>query len=121
MDVQKIIDGVREAVMGEMSREFREFRADVRGQLEGFRLAIDTMNKRLDSIESRLSNVENDVRALNLRLDETNKRIDGIYTGLVERIRELGGLKAEVAALRARQELEDLIERVRRLEEKVFA
>jgi len=34
------------------------------------------MNKRLDSIERRLTNVENNVRALDLRLDGTNKRID---------------------------------------------
>jgi len=45
-----------------------------------------------------------------------------LLSGRLENTRELGNLKAEIAALRERQELiEDLTRRVRKLEEKVFA
>ncbi|RLI82225.1 hypothetical protein DRP07_05625 [Archaeoglobales archaeon] len=58
MDAQKIAVAVKNAIMGELRDEFKEFRAEVRGQLDGFKLAIDTMNKRLDGIESRVGNIE---------------------------------------------------------------
>ena len=54
MDVQKIAEAVRSAVISELREEFREFRAEVRGQLDGFtktldgfRIAIETMNSRM--------------------------------------------------------------------------
>ena len=57
-----------------------------------------------------------------MRIDETNRRIDILSTRLEENTRELGEVKAEIAALRSRQEIiEDLVRRVRKLEERIFA
>ncbi|MBO8180827.1 MAG: hypothetical protein H0Z19_10205 [Archaeoglobus sp.] len=140
MDAQQIAEKVRDLIMGAMREEFREFKAEVRGQLEGFRLAIETMNKRMDAIERRMDSLERRIDETNKkidyvrdeltaridetnkRIDETNKRIDILSTRLEENTRGLGELKAEIAALRSRQEIiEDLVRRVRKLEDKVFA
>jgi predicted nucleic acid-binding Zn-ribbon protein len=74
--IDAIVEKIRDAIVGDLRKEFTEFKAEVRGQLEGmqrqldgFRIAIETMNKRMDSMEQRISRIE-------ARLDETNKRID---------------------------------------------
>ena len=162
MDAQQIAEKVRDLVVGSIRDEFKEFKAEVRGQLEGFRVALDTMNKRLDGLERRMDSLERRMDSLDAkidavreelsaridavreeltaridetnrridsvreeltaRIDETNKRIDLLSTRLEENTRELGELKAEIVALRSRQEIiEDLVRRVRKLEERVFA
>jgi chromosome segregation ATPase len=184
MDAQQIAEKVRDLLMGAMKEEFREFKAEVRGQLEGFKVAIETMNKRMDALERRMDSLEKRIdetnkridsfreeltvridsfreeltvridsvreeltvridetnkridsfreeltkridsvrEELTVRIDETNKRIDVLSARLEENTRELGELKAEIATLRSRQEIiEDLVRRIRRLEERVFA
>ena len=55
MDAQQIAEKVRDPIMGSIREEFREFKAEVRGQLEGFSkaiegfsTAIETMNMKCD-------------------------------------------------------------------------
>ena len=140
MDVQKIAEAIRSAVISELREEFREFRAEVRGQIEGFTKTLDGFRISIESMNSRMANIENDVRALNLRIDETNKRIDAVREELTARIdetnkridalsarleqntRELGNLKVEIVELKTRQEIiDDVVRRLGKLEEKVFA
>ena len=53
--IDAIVEKIRDAIVGDLRKEFTEFKAEVRGQLEGmqrqldgFRIAIETMNKRMD-------------------------------------------------------------------------
>jgi len=62
MDLDAIVEKIRDAIVGDLRKEFSEFKAEVRGQLEGmqkqldgFRIAIETMNKRIDSMERRMT------------------------------------------------------------------
>jgi chromosome segregation ATPase len=91
---------------------------------------IDETNKRIDAVREELTakidetnkRIDTATHELTARIDETNKRIDVLSTRLEENTRELGELKAEIVALRSRQEIiEDLVRRVRKLEDKVFA
>jgi len=122
VDAQQIAEKVRDLLMGAIREEFREFKAEVRGQLEGFRLAIETMNKRLDSIERRLDNLEK-------RVDETNQRIDRLtdviislstrVDRLAERVEEN---TIELKELKAKEKIiEDILRRLQKLEDHVFA
>ncbi len=51
-----MVEKLKEAIIGDLKQELREFKREVRGTLEGFRIAIEGMktaleitNKRLDS------------------------------------------------------------------------
>ena len=46
MDAQQIAEKVRDLIMGSIREEFKEFKAEVRGQLECFRVAIETITKK---------------------------------------------------------------------------
>ncbi|WP_297887378.1 hypothetical protein [Sulfurihydrogenibium sp.] len=81
MDIDKIVEKLKEAITGEIKTEFSLFKAEVSGQLKGFALAIENMNV-------RLSNVESDLRHIREELKETNKRIDDVRTELTARIDE---------------------------------
>jgi uncharacterized coiled-coil DUF342 family protein len=71
MDVDKLLEKVRGLIISEIKEEFREFRASVTGQLEGFKLALESVN-------ARITNLEGEVRDIRRALDETNKRIDDL-------------------------------------------
>jgi len=83
----------------------------------------EELTERIDNVKEDLTaRIDSVRRELTIRIDETNKRIDILSTRLGENTRELGELKAEIVALRSRQEIiEDLVRRVRKLEERVFA
>jgi peptidoglycan hydrolase CwlO-like protein len=134
MDLEKLVEKLREVILADIKGEFRDFKASVTGELNGFRLAIESMNARLSGIESRLAslesrqdNLENELihirRAIddtnkriddtNKRIDETNKRIDALYI-------EVSEIKGEVKEALSRKEvIEDILVRIERLEAKV--
>ncbi len=125
VDAQQIAEKVRDLLLGELRDEFKEFKAEVRGQLEGFRLAIETMNrrldslemninKRIDSVERRLANIENEVRSLRGEMSALNRRVDDL-------VKELSEVKVELKELKARDEIiQDLVRRISKLEEKIM-
>jgi len=41
MEVEKVLEKSRDAIIGEIREEFKEFKAEVRGQLKGFKPAIE--------------------------------------------------------------------------------
>ena len=63
MDYGKLAEKLKDAILGDLKRELREFKKEVLGLLEGFKIAIETMNKRMDSLERRMDS-----------LDETDNR-----------------------------------------------
>lgn len=121
-------------ILGEVKEEFRDFRASVTGELSGFRLAVESLNARMGAMESRQSNIENELRDIRRSIDETNKRIDALYLEIGEtnkRIDEtnkrIDSLYLEVAEIRGdlkkaisnKETLHDLMFRVERLESKI--
>ncbi|MDW8136795.1 MAG: hypothetical protein RMI74_08425, partial [Thermodesulfobacterium sp.] len=80
IDLEKLLTKFKEAIVSEVKEEIREFKASVNGTLEGFRLAIVSMDKRLSNMEQEIRSLRaelNETRNyLNQRIDETNKRID---------------------------------------------
>lgn len=86
-DLEAIAEKIKNEMVGEIREELREFKANVRGQLEGmqkqfdeFRIAIEGM-KRMDSIERRIESMEKRNLLIKTcfdwsRLDETNARIN---------------------------------------------
>ncbi|WP_457550263.1 hypothetical protein [Archaeoglobus sp.] len=136
VDAQQIAEKVGDLILGSIKEELKEFRAEVGGQLEGFRIAIESMNKRMDGIERRLSNLEDEMRALkneliliHRRIDKTNQRIDRLadtVTLLSSRIDKLAE-RVEVNTIELRElkakgkVIEDILRRLKKLEDRVFA
>ncbi|MGB9711093.1 MAG: hypothetical protein ACPLZA_06355 [Thermodesulfovibrio sp.] len=69
MEWEKIAEKLRDMIIGEIKEEFKEFRASVTGELSGFRIA-------LESLIARQNSMENEIKELRKAIDETNKRID---------------------------------------------
>jgi chromosome segregation ATPase len=146
MDAQKIAEAVKSSIIGEIKQELKEFIASVTGELSGFRLAIESMNARMNSLEARQANFEAELRDIRRALDETNKRIDHLRAELkveimknTERIDEtnkrigetnkridylhfeVSGIRGDLnKALSQQQTLGDVITRVQKLEERVL-
>ena len=78
MDISVLADKIKEAVIGEIRQEFKEFRAEVRGELSGFRLAIEAMSKRMDGIERRMDGIKSRMGEL-----ETKTDLPGSQTGIL--------------------------------------
>ncbi|MGC9120350.1 MAG: coiled-coil domain-containing protein, partial [Sulfurihydrogenibium sp.] len=102
MDIDKLVEKIKDAITGELRSELNLFKAEVSSQLKGFSLAIESMNARLNNVENdirslrqelidtrtyldnKIENVRDELsdkithleHYLNLRIDETNKRID---------------------------------------------
>ncbi|MCX7965693.1 MAG: hypothetical protein N2596_03610 [Syntrophorhabdaceae bacterium] len=147
MEWEKIMEKLKDMILGEIKEEFREFKSTVSGQLQGFALAIETMNSRMSGIESRMSSMESDIRDLRKAIDETNKRIDDLRVELkaeimlnTQRIDEtnkridetnkrIDDIYLEVSnirgdlnkALSRKEVIDDVLIRVQRLEDKVLA
>ncbi|MCS7199164.1 MAG: Atg14 domain-containing protein [Caldimicrobium sp.] len=106
IDIKSILNEFKEAIIREVKEELREFKASVNGTLEGFKVAIISM-------EQRISNIENELRAIraelnetksyliqridetNKRIDETNKRIDEVRVELTQRVDETNNMIKE--------------------------
>ena len=101
MDMDKIIEKMRDVILGELKQEFAQFRASVTGELSGFRVAIESISARQSSIETDLREIRKSIEQvrseLSARIDETNKRIDETRTELGARIDEVRSeLKVEI-------------------------
>jgi chromosome segregation ATPase len=83
--IDAIAEKIRDAIMGDLRKEFSEFKAEVRGQLDGFRIAIETMNKRMDSIERRMESMDQRISRIEVKLDEMNNKIDAINAELEQK------------------------------------
>jgi len=146
MEWEKVVDKIKDLILGEIREELRDFKATVSGQPSGFALAIQSINARIESIESRQSNIESELRDIRRAIYETNKRIDELRVELkteimmnTQRIDEtnkridetnkhIDNLYIEVAnirgdlnkALSQKEVIDDLITRVQRLEDRVL-
>ncbi|MCX7966233.1 MAG: Atg14 domain-containing protein [Syntrophorhabdaceae bacterium] len=139
MEWDIIIEKIRDIVVGEVKEELRDFKSSVLGQLQGFTLAIESMNSRMSGMESRMSAIESDIRELRRANDETNKRIDDLRVELKQEImlntqridetnKRIDDLYTEVSyirgdlnrALSQKEIIDDVLIRVQRLEDKVL-
>jgi chromosome segregation ATPase len=82
MDIEKLTQAIKDIVIGELKQEFKEFRTEVRGELAGYRLAIE-------SLSERMKNIENDIRDIRRAIGETNKKIDEVKDSLSVKIDEV--------------------------------
>lgn len=89
IDIQKLFEKFKDTIVGELKAELSDFKATVNGQLEGYRVAIESINQRMSGIEARFGNFENDIRDLRTELNYTNKRIDDV-------IKKVDDLKVEL-------------------------
>ncbi|MFN3477964.1 MAG: coiled-coil domain-containing protein, partial [bacterium] len=78
--IQTIAEKVKEIITAEVRQELRDFKNTVSGQLEGFKLAIESISERQSNVESEVRNINQKIETmfmqLSNRIDETNKRID---------------------------------------------
>lgn len=134
MDIEKLTQAIKDIVIGELKQEFKEFRTEIRGELAGYRLAIE-------SLSERMKNIENDIREIRGAIGETNKRIDEVRDSLLVKIDDVrDSLSARIDGLSARIDdlymevseikgdlkkaladkvvIEDMILRIERLEER---
>ncbi len=143
MEWEKIAEKVGDLVLGQIKEEFKEFRASVTGELNGFRLAIESMNARMAALESRQGQFQDELRDIrraidetnkridetNKRIDETNKRIDETNQRIDETNQRIDNLYLEMSEMRGdlnvalsqKKVMDDLIVRVQRLETKMAA
>ncbi|MGC8815819.1 MAG: hypothetical protein ACP5O4_06475 [bacterium] len=123
----------RENIIGDFKEEFKIFRSEVSSQLEGFKIAIESINHRINSIESiissienklsiiknfKLPSIENKINKTNKRIDETNKRIDNIQFRLDDLYNRYTDLNLLVNYI-YKEIINDLTIRVENLERKV--
>jgi peptidoglycan hydrolase CwlO-like protein len=139
MEWEKVVDNIRDLILGDIREELIDFKATVSGQLSGFALAIQSINAGIQSIESRQSNIESELRDIRRAIYETNKRIDELRVELKTEImqnnqridetnKHIDNLYIEVAnirgdlnkALSQKEVIDDLITRVQRLEDRVL-
>jgi len=78
MEIEKLTQAIKDIVIGELKQEFKEFRTEVRGELAGYRLAIESLSERMKNIENDIRDVRREIVEINKRIDGTNIRIDGI-------------------------------------------
>ncbi|GAQ94538.1 hypothetical protein TAGGR_1722 [Thermodesulfovibrio aggregans] len=69
MEWEKVVDKIRDLILREIKEELRDFKATISGQLSGFALAIQSINARMESIESRQSNIESELRDITRAID----------------------------------------------------
>ncbi|MBI3600658.1 MAG: hypothetical protein HY097_08460 [Nitrospinae bacterium] len=86
MDIEKLTQAIKDVVIGELKQEFKEFRTEVRGELAGYRLAIESLSERMKNIENDVRDIRIAITETNKRIDETNKRIDEVKDSLSEKI-----------------------------------
>lgn len=89
MEIQTILEKMKDAIVGEIREELREFKASVTGQLNGFSIAIEALNGRMSGVEarmngldSRMQNIEENFREIRGAIEYTNKRIDELRVEL---------------------------------------
>ncbi len=104
MDLDKLIQTVREVIIGEIKEEFRDFRASVTGELAGFRLAIESISARMGSLELRQaqfeSEIKEEIRNIRLALSDTNKRIDEVNIRIDETNKRIDETHKKIDELR---------------------
>ncbi len=85
MKIEKILDKLKDLILTEVKKEFRLFKAEVRGELAGYRLAIESLNARVGNIESE-NTFDKKLADFNKRINDTNKRIDELRVELKQEI-----------------------------------
>lgn len=102
MDLERAVERIRDAVVGELKEEFKEFRAAVTGELAGYRVAIESLTARQTGMESELRDIRHSIEQTNRRIDETNKCMDEVKTDLTSRIDETrSDLTAQIVETRS--------------------
>jgi uncharacterized coiled-coil DUF342 family protein len=96
MEWEKIAEKIGDMVLGQVKEEFREFRASVTGELNGFRIAIESMNARMAALEFQQGQFQNDLRDIRRAIDETNKRIDETNKRIDETNKRIDETRAEL-------------------------
>ncbi|GAB5045798.1 coiled-coil domain-containing protein [Thermodesulfovibrio sp. TK110] len=103
MEWEKVVDRIRDLILGEIKEELRDFKATVTGQLQGFTIAIESINGRMNSIESRMgslesrqANIESELKDIRRSIDETNKRIDETNKRIDETNNRIDELRVEL-------------------------
>ena len=96
MDLEKLVEKLKELIISEIKEEFKEFKATVSGQLEGFRLAIESMNARMTNLEGEVRDLRRALDETNKRIDETNKRIDETNKRIDETNKRLEEFKDDI-------------------------
>ena len=124
MDLDRAVERIRDAVVGELKDEFKEFRAAVTGELAGYRVAIESLTARQSGMESELRDIRHSIEQTNNRIDETNNRIDENNKRIDDTNKRIDGLMMNVSeikgdlnrALSEKVVVDDLVQRVSRLE-----
>lgn len=124
MDLDRAVERIRDAVVGELKDEFKEFRAAVTGELAGYRVAIESLTARQSGMESELRDIRHSIEQTNNRIDETNNRIDENNKRIDDTNKRIDGLMMDVSeikgdlnrALSEKVVVDDLVQRVSRLE-----
>lgn len=96
MEIEKILEKFKEAIIGEVKAELREFKATVTGQLEGYKVALEAMNGRMSAIEADIRDLRRTLENTNKRIDDTNKRIDDTNLRIDETNRKIDELRVEL-------------------------
>lgn len=96
MEIEKILEKFKEAIIGEVKAELREFKVTVTGQLEGYKVALEAMNGRMSAIETDIRDLRRTLENTNKRIDDTNKRIDDTNMRIDETNRKVDELRDEI-------------------------
>ena len=101
MDIEKILERMKGLIVSEIKEELREFKAAVTGQLEGFKLAIESMNARMTNLEGETKDIRRALDETNKRIDEINKRIDETNKRIDETNKRIDDTNKRIDELRA--------------------
>ncbi len=98
LDITKIIDAIKNAIISEIRDELKEFKASVTGELSGFRLAIQSISERQTSIEANIHNLKSELKQeIQQVRSELKQEIQQVRSELKQEIQEVRSeLKQEI-------------------------
>ncbi|MCX7870126.1 MAG: hypothetical protein N2485_00910 [bacterium] len=89
-NAEKIANIIKDSIISDLKKEFDNFRSEISGQLEGFKLALNSIENRMNSIENRMNSIENRMNNVEDRIDrlrvELNDKIDKLRNELDSKI-----------------------------------
>ncbi len=95
VDINKLADLIKSAIMEDLSKEFLMFREELKGTIDTFRLSIDDAERRMELLENKIDSLNYGVAELGVKVqtltNQTTKCLDELSGKLESSKTELKG------------------------------
>ncbi len=97
VDINKLAEVIKNAIMEELSREFVSFREELKATIDTFRLSVEDVERRLDIFESKIDGLDSSVVDMSVKfqnaigynskkLDEFSQKLEKSKNDVISRI-----------------------------------